>query len=140
MNKKIILTISSILVLVIIVLLIYLSSTPQKNEHSTKRITDINLLNGEWLRTDADYLIKIINVNQDGTIEARYFNPKSINIESATWKENYSNLKIFIILRDVNYPGSTYRLNYLPDRDILAGEYYQAVEGVTFYVEFARSK
>jgi hypothetical protein len=43
-------------------------------------------------------------------------------------------------MRDVNYPGSIYSLNYLPDRDILAGEYYQAVEGLTFYVEFARNK
>jgi len=38
-------------------------------------------------------------------------------------------------MRDVNYPGSINSLNYLPDRDILAGEYYQAVEGLTFYVD-----
>ena len=47
---------------------------------------------------------------------------------------------VTIVLRDVNYPGSKYSLNYLPDRDILAGEYFQAVEGLTFYVEFARDK
>jgi len=48
--------------------------------------------------------------------------------------------ELTVELRDVNYPGSTYTLNYLPDRDILAGDYYQAVQGLTFYVEFVRKK
>jgi hypothetical protein len=43
-------------------------------------------------------------------------------------------------MRDVNYPGSKYTLSYLPDKDILAGEYFQAVESLTFYVEFIRKK
>lgn len=68
------------------------------------------------------------------------FNPNPINVGSAKWEESYGNLKIVVEMRDVNYPGSTYTLNYLPDRDILAGEYYQAVEGLTFYVEFTRVK
>jgi hypothetical protein len=55
-------------------------------------------------------------------------------------QESSGSLKIIIVLRDVNYPGLTYTLNYLPDRDILAGEYYQAVEGLTFYIEFACNK
>jgi hypothetical protein len=61
-------------------------------------------------------------------------------VESATFEESYGNLKIILVLRDVNYPGSKYSLNYLPDRDMLAGEYFQAVEGLTFYVEFVRNK
>ena len=35
-------------------------------------------------------------------------------------------LKLFIELRDVGYPGSTYTLTYLPAGDRLTGVYYQA--------------
>ena len=101
---------------------------------------DKKLLVGNWLRTDAGYRILISEVNDDGTLAAQYFNPNPINVGKAIWEENYGNLKIIVELRDKNYPGSTYTLNYLPDRDILAGDYYQAVESVTFYVEFARNK
>ena len=69
---------------------------------------------------------------------AQYFNPKPINVETANWESISGDLKIIIEMKDVNYPGSTYTLNYLPDKDMLAGEYYQAVEGLTFYVEFTR--
>jgi len=61
-------------------------------------------------------------------------------LRSVNWESSYGNLKVIIELRDINYPGSKYTLSYLPDRDILSGEYYQAVEGLTFYVEFARNK
>ena len=101
---------------------------------------DIKLLVGNWLRTDADYRILISQVNDNGTLAAQYFNPNPINVGKANWEESSGSLKIIIELRDVNYPGSTYTLTYLPDRDMLAGEYYQAVEGLTFYVEFTRDK
>ncbi|MBK9099270.1 MAG: hypothetical protein IPM14_14355 [bacterium] len=78
-------------------------------------------------------------MNEDNTLDAKYFNPYPINVGKASWQHISGNIKIIVELRDVNYPGSTYTLNYLPDRDILAGDYYQAVEGLTFYVEFARS-
>jgi hypothetical protein len=79
-------------------------------------------------------------VSLDGTLETQYFNPKPINVGNATWEESYGNLTITVELRDVNYPGSKYTLHYLPDRDVLAGDYYQAVQGQNFYVEFARRK
>ena len=112
----------------------------QKVSPLVLKTTDENLLVGDWIRTDANYLIKIAKVNKDNTLAAQYFNPNPINVGKASWEESYGNLKIFIELRDVNYPGSTYTLNYIPDRDILAGEYYQAVEGLTFYVEFTRNR
>ncbi|HSR16767.1 MAG TPA: hypothetical protein VLM39_01650 [Ignavibacteriaceae bacterium] len=110
---------------------------PEKVSESIKK-TETSLLIGDWVRTDGGYLIKIIKINEDRTLEAEYFNPNPINVGKAQWQESYGNLKIVIELRDVNYPGSTYTLDYLPDRDIFAGEYYQAVEGLTFYVEFSR--
>lgn len=107
---------------------------------SGSKEVDKNLLIGDWVRTDAQYLIRITNLNDDGTMTAQYFNPNPINVGSANWEESYGNLKAIVELRDVNYPGSKYSLSYLPDKDMLAGEYFQAVEGLTFYVEFIRKK
>ena len=108
---------------------------PEKVSKTINKI-DKNLLVGNWLRTDAGYRILVSQVNDDGTLAAQYFNPNPINVGKANWEESNGSLKIMVELRDVNYPGSTYTLNYLPDRDMLAGEYFQAVEGLTFYVEF----
>ena len=140
MNKnKIIYSLAAAIILVAALIFIIINNSDDKvliNKKSPNR----NLLIGDWIRTDANYLISINNVNEDGRLDVQYFNPKPINIESATWEENYGDLKIFIVLRDVNYPGSKYTLSYLPDRDILAGEYFQAVQGLNFYVEFIRNK
>lgn len=126
-----------LLILISITILSCNKSTEEKN--ISDKNTDNSVLIGNWLRTDSDYRINISGVNGDFTLDAQYFNPQPINVGKASWEESYGNLKLTIELRDANYPGSTYTLNYLPDRDMLAGEYYQAVEGLTFYVEFARS-
>jgi hypothetical protein len=130
------------IILTLSIVVIILSSCKDSPEKDSKPIikTDNSVLVGDWVRTDASYLVKIIKVNEDRTLDAQYFNPNPINVGKANWEESYGNLKVIIELRDVNYPGSTYTLNYLPDRDILAGDYYQAVEGITFYVEFIRNK
>jgi anionic cell wall polymer biosynthesis LytR-Cps2A-Psr (LCP) family protein len=141
MNKKKIILISiSVVIVLIVVLVILLMNKSDVTPTSNKKDADKNLLVGSWLRTDAQYVIKINSINDNGTLNAQYFNPKSINVGSAAWEENYGNLRLVIELQDVNYPGSKYTLNYLPDRDILAGDYYQAVQGLNFYVEFARNK
>jgi hypothetical protein len=49
-------------------------------------------------------------------------------------------IQVFVELRDVNYPGSTYTLIYDPEQDRLNGYYYQAVQKVTFDVVFIRKK
>jgi hypothetical protein len=141
MNKKNKLILSSVVaVILLIVIVVILTKEPSEADSGNKKIVDRKILAGEWLRTDAGYRILITEVVEDGTLNAEYFNPKSINVGKANWEESYGNLKIIIELRDVNYPGSTYTLSYLPDRDVLAGDYYQAVEGITFYVEFKRNK
>ena len=139
-NKKKLIIFSSLLAVVLIVIIIYLINNSQETNRSTGKAVSNNLLVGDWVRTDASYLVKIIKVNRDRTLKAQYFNPNPINVGKANWEESYGSLKIIIELRDVNYPGSTYTLSYLPDRDVLAGDYYQAVEGITFYVEFTRNK
>ncbi len=139
-NNKIIYLSAAATTILVIVLIILFTSKTQEIVSSNGKSADKNLLIGDWVRTDASYLIKIIKLNEDGTLEAQYFNPKPINVGDANWEESHGNLKIIVELSDVNYPGSTYTLSYLPDRDILAGDYYQAVQGLNFYVEFVRNK
>lgn len=115
-------------------------SCDNKTENKSQIVqkTDKTKIIGEWLRTDSDYMIKIAAVNDDGLLLAQYFNPNPINVSKAEWLSSDGFIKIYLELRDENYPGSNYNLTYLPDRDILAGDYYQAIEGLTFYVEFSR--
>ena len=140
MKKNKIILISGIAVASIIILIFFLTRNDGNNTSLKGETANKNLLVGDWIRTDASYLIKIKSINDEGILEAQYINPKPINVESASWEESYGNLKITIVLRDVNYPGSTYAINYLPDGDFLAGEYFQAMERSTFYVEFVRNK
>lgn len=126
----------SVLVLAVATYIIFFNNSD--NEVSTLNKIDKSRLIGNWIRTDSNYELRILEVSSSGTLQAQYFNPRAINVGKANWEESYGNLKIKVELQDVNYPGSTYTLNYLPDRDMLAGEYYQAVEGLTFYVEFSR--
>ncbi len=138
-NKTIYVSAAAIIISIVVLVTLFIRNTEDTSQ-SNRKAVDKNLLVGDWVRTDAGYLIKIIKVNEDGTLEAQYFNPKPINVGKATGEESHGNLTITVELRDVNYPGSTYTLSYLPDRDILAGDYYQAVQGLNFYVEFNRNK
>ena len=138
-NKTIYISAAAAIILVIVLIIMFTNNTGDTLQ-SNKKAVDKNLLVGDWVRTDASYLIKIINVNEDGTLDAQYFNPNPINVGKANWEESHGNLELTVELRDVNYPGSTYTLSYLPDRDVLAGDYYQAVQGATFYVEFVKKK
>jgi hypothetical protein len=101
---------------------------------------DKNRLVGNWERTDYPYKISISAVLDDGNLKAAYFNPKSINVGKATWNNADGILKIYVELRDVNYPGSSYKLNYDAEKDALAGEYFQAVQGITLEVPFTRAR
>lgn len=98
---------------------------------------DEGKLVGSWVRTDSPYELRILEVRSDGTALAGYFNPQSINVGQAKWS-GAQGLKLYVELRDENYPGSNYLLEYLPDQDMLAGKYFQAVEGVTYDVSFQR--
>ena len=43
---------------------------------------------------------------------AAYFNPRPINVSQAEAALDGTTVKVFIELRDVNYPGATYHLTY----------------------------
>lgn len=76
----------------------------------------------------------------DGKMDAAYFNPTQINVAKAVALKDGQALKIFIELRDVNYPGSTYTLAYQPENDQLVGIYYQAATQQRFDVFFERMR
>jgi hypothetical protein len=100
---------------------------------------DPSKLVGRWLRPDGGYVIEIVEVHEQGTLNAKYFNPQPINIAEAEWKIEEERLRVFIKFDDVNYPGSTYTLDYFPDRDQMIGAYVQAVQKQSYYVEFIRN-
>lgn len=95
-------------------------------------------LAGKWLRPDGGYILELRDVGSVGALKAAYYNPKSIKVHRASWQSVEGKLKVFVELRDVNYPGSTYDLQYDPESDRLKGKYFQAALGQTFEIEFVR--
>jgi uncharacterized protein (DUF2147 family) len=101
---------------------------------------EFKTLTGRWQRPDGGYVLAIKSIADNGAMDADYFNPKSIHIANAEASREGGAMKVFIELRDVNYPGSTYTLAYDLASDQLKGIYYQAVERQRFSVTFARVK
>jgi len=101
---------------------------------------DPQRLVGRWVRPDGGYVLALGEVTKDGSVKAAYFNPRPINVSRAEVRRVAGALTVVVELRDVNYPGSTYTLQYDPASDRLKGAYFQAVEKQTFVVEFVRAK
>ena len=95
-------------------------------------------LEGRWQRDDGGYIIDISRVDAGGKLTAAYLNPRPINVAKAEASMLGQTLRVFIELRDVNYPGSTYQLTYDPADDRLKGSYFQAALQETYEVAFAR--
>jgi hypothetical protein len=95
-------------------------------------------LPGKWLRPDGGYILEIRSAAPDGKLEAAYLNPRPIHVAKAEASRDGGSIKVFIELRDVNYPGSTYTLIYNPTDDQLKGNYFQAALKQTFDVFFTR--
>ena len=98
------------------------------------------MLKAKWLRPDGGYVLDIKAVEDDGKLDASYSNPKPIRVSKAEASRDGKTVKVFIELRDVNYPGSTYDLTYDPQDDSLNGVYYQAALQQSFEVVFVRMK
>ncbi|MGE3310047.1 MAG: hypothetical protein AB7O66_08765 [Limisphaerales bacterium] len=96
-------------------------------------------LAGRWLRPDGGYILEIRSVDSEsGKMDAAYLNPRPIHVAQAEAKETDGKLTVFVELQDVGYPGSTYRLTYLPAVDQMIGTYYQPAVDQSFDVEFVR--
>jgi hypothetical protein len=106
----------------------------------TNRKTDEKRLTGRWIRPDGGYILELKDIKKDGKLKASYFNPSSINVFRAEWNRKEGKINLFVELRDVNYPGSKYTLQYDPESDRLTGTYFQAVYRETYDIEFKRIK
>ena len=95
---------------------------------------------GRWQRADGGYVLEIRSVSADGALDALYFNPAPVNVFQARVTSTAGLLRVFVELRDANYPGSTYTLSYDSSNDLLSGEYFQAVQQQRFDVVFARQR
>ena len=103
-------------------------------------LPDAQRLVGRWVRPDGGYVLEVREVANDGSLKAAYFNPRPINVAKMELRGKNGTLTVFVELRDVNYPGSTYTLQYDPASDRLKGAYFQAVEGRTYNIEFLRAR
>ena len=90
---------------------------------STGAASTLDVVKGRWQRADGGYVLEIRSVGADGTLDAGYFNPSPIHVAQARVTSTEGAPRVFVELRDVNYPGSTYTLGYDPANDLLAGEY-----------------
>lgn len=95
-------------------------------------------IEGEWLRRDGGYVIKVSDVQPDGLAIVEYFNPRPINVAEAAISTQKGLVKLFVRFQDKGYEGSTYTLYYYAEKDALAGFYYQAATDRTFEVIFIR--
>lgn len=109
-----------------------LSSAPVRNAYE--------VLKGKWERPDGGYILEVRSADAAGQLEAGYFNPSPIKIALARAYREGESVKVFVELRDVNYPGCTYKLTYDTKADQLFGQYYQASMQQIFDVVFARVK
>jgi hypothetical protein len=107
---------------------------------STAFAIEVEPLLGRWARLDGSYIIEIRSIASNGRMDAAYFNPQLIHVAKAVATQSGSSLKIFLELRDVGYPGSTYTLIYKPLKNLLLGIYYHAGTGQRFNVVFARQR
>jgi hypothetical protein len=101
---------------------------------------DLNKLVGRWLRPDGGYIIEVRSISANGKLDAGYFNPRPINVSRAEASRRGADVRVFVELQDVGYPGSTYTLIYDPQPDVLRGVYFHAGLSQTFDVVFVRTQ
>lgn len=111
-----------------------------KKTISTLKADQVRSLIDRWRRVDGGYILDIRRIGANGQMSAAYYNPKSIHVSRAATSLNDGTVSVFIELKDVGYPGSTYTLVYRPQQDILSGFYFQAAVNQIFEVVFVRAE
>ncbi len=114
------------------------SSTESGPPEARPAQADVQHLAGRWLRPDGGYVLELKDIREDGSLKASYFNPRPINVHLAKWSREKGVLNLFVELRDTNYPGSKYTVQYDPKTGRLKGTYFQAMEKQTYNIEFFR--
>jgi len=116
------------------------SAGDEKSSASKATQAELNRMAGKWLRPDGGYVLELSDLKPEGKLKVAYFNPRPIHVAKAEWRSMAGRIQVFVELRDLNYPGSTYTLIYDTEKDRLEGHYYQAVMKQTFEVVFERTK
>jgi hypothetical protein len=127
-----------LLLVLIVSLFVMLQPVRAEDAPPPPATPNYNTLLGEWQRTDGNYLIKVSDIQKDGSLQVNYFNPKPIHVAEAALSTQKELIKLFIKFQDKGYEGSTYTLFYYGKKDALVGFYYQAVMDKTFEVIFTR--
>jgi hypothetical protein len=143
LNKNIFWMIAAAVLAIMLFYFLFLDKSPNKSASTTApQLTNVkpDPLVGSWIRPDGGYQLEIRAAQKDGTLDVSYLNPQPINVSRAEWRQEGTSLKVLVVLNDVNYPGSTYTLDYLSDQDRLVGNYFQAVYQENYYVEFVRNE
>jgi hypothetical protein len=98
------------------------------------------ILLGDWKRDDAEEIIRVLQVSDDGTAQVNLQNPQTVRIRKATWRYDTNFLILYIESGNDNVPGSNYTLVYLPEEDAFTGQWYRSADHVTDQVRFSRVK
>ena len=114
------------------------SAAKESARHKAKM--EFEILKGRWVRPDGGYVVAVREIEAGGKMVAAYFNPRPINVSQAEAASDGTTIKVFIELRDINYPGATYNLTYDPRSDQLRGIYFQPAINQSFFVVFVRMK
>lgn len=127
---------------ILLVVLSYGSAFAKQEQpvQESSGFTAAKQLEGRWVRENGGYVLILQDIKADGSMEAFYLNPRSINVHEANWKFEDDRVILYVELRDVNYPGSNYSLMYRAANDTLWGSYFQAVQKQTMDVKFVRSR
>ena len=102
------------------------------------KISDYKDLIGRWLRPDGGYVLVIKSVDEEGSMDAAYLNPREINVAKAQASIESDQINIYVEMQDAGYPGSNYTLTYDKENDQLVGVYYHAVLKKNFEIYFVR--
>lgn len=115
------------------------SSAPAMS--TTRLPADIrSKLVGRWLRPDGGYVMTIKSVAEDGTVQVTYENPRPIHVANAFVKQVAAKTSLYVELRDRNYPGNNYELEFDAARDQFVGVYHHLGVQQNFDVYFERLK
>jgi hypothetical protein len=124
----------------ILSLLFFILFIPLQEAQSQSKNADYEKLIGRWVRPDGGYTLVINAVDDQGNLDAEYFNPNKINVAQAHASIEGDQIKIYVEMQDIGYPGSNYTLTYDKENDRLIGVYYHAVLKQKFDIYFIRQK
>ncbi len=124
----------------ILSLLFFILFIPLQEAQSQSKNADYEKLIGRWLRPDGGYILVINDIDGEGNIDAEYFNPNDINVAKAQASMKEGQVRIYVEMRDIGYPGSNYTLTYDKENDRLVGVYYHAILKQKFDIYFIRQK